>query len=356
MDKIKIAGAGPAGLSAAINLAKAGFEVEVFESGKDCGHRFGGDLQGFEAKPYDKDVIKDLADMNIKINFDCDPFNECILMTDERQCTMKMDTPLYLFKRGPFKGTLDTGLKEQAVDSGVRITFNRTMPKEEANIIATGPAGKEIFAVDKGIVFETSMENHVVCLVDDKAHVKAYAYMLVTNGYGCMCTMLAGQFQKLNACFDSAKKIFEKHFDPDIRNPKAVGGVATFSLKNEFQSGGKLYVGEAAGLQDMFLGFGIRRAITSGYLASKSIIENKNYQELATEYFESRLKNSMVSRFMQEIFGNNLTYNFIINSINSSKGKSRILSAINGRDYSYNKLLYRIALGYLSRRYKNLKA
>ena len=31
IEKVKIAGAGPAGLTAAINLAKAGYQVDVFE-------------------------------------------------------------------------------------------------------------------------------------------------------------------------------------------------------------------------------------------------------------------------------------------------------------------------------------
>ena len=36
MRKIKIAGAGPSGLTAAINLARAGFWVEVFERRGDA--------------------------------------------------------------------------------------------------------------------------------------------------------------------------------------------------------------------------------------------------------------------------------------------------------------------------------
>ena len=45
---IKILGAGIAGLTAAIVLAKSGHLVEVFEKNKDCGMRFHGDLQGLE--------------------------------------------------------------------------------------------------------------------------------------------------------------------------------------------------------------------------------------------------------------------------------------------------------------------
>jgi predicted flavoprotein YhiN len=45
---IDVVGAGPAGLVAAINLAKAGFAVTLHESASSVGHRFHGDFQGIE--------------------------------------------------------------------------------------------------------------------------------------------------------------------------------------------------------------------------------------------------------------------------------------------------------------------
>ena len=44
--KIEIVGAGPAGLVAAINLARADFKVTIYEEKPDVGHRFHGDFQG----------------------------------------------------------------------------------------------------------------------------------------------------------------------------------------------------------------------------------------------------------------------------------------------------------------------
>ena len=48
MQRIRIAGSGPAGMTAAINLARAGLPVTVFEKHPDSGQRFQGDLQGLE--------------------------------------------------------------------------------------------------------------------------------------------------------------------------------------------------------------------------------------------------------------------------------------------------------------------
>ena len=49
MQLIRIAGAGPSGLTAAIVLAKAGRSVEVREAKTDVGARFIGDLQIIES-------------------------------------------------------------------------------------------------------------------------------------------------------------------------------------------------------------------------------------------------------------------------------------------------------------------
>ena len=48
MKNIKIIGGGLSGLSAAINLVKAGYNVDVFEKRDECGRRFNGDLEGLE--------------------------------------------------------------------------------------------------------------------------------------------------------------------------------------------------------------------------------------------------------------------------------------------------------------------
>jgi flavin-dependent dehydrogenase len=76
MKKIKILGAGPSGLSAAILLAKAGYYAEVFERNVDAGKRFYGDIQGLENWTEKIDVLEDLRGRGIEINFDCDPFSD----------------------------------------------------------------------------------------------------------------------------------------------------------------------------------------------------------------------------------------------------------------------------------------
>lgn len=344
---IKILGAGPSGLSAAINLAKAGYKVSVFERRPDCGWRFGGDLQGLENWSYKENVITSLDRMNISVNFDCKPFSTLMLTNGKQTLDFNLTKPLtYIIKRGTMEGSLDQGLKKQAFDAGVRIYFNKTIPQEQAQIVATGPnVHKIVWGTDVGIVFKTTMSDTAVALVKTQAAYKGYAYLLVTNGYGCMCTVAMNN--RANECFKETKEIFSRMFKLDIREPKKVGGVGSFAVKNVFQKNGVVYVGEAACIQDALWGFGIRSALVSGYLAAQSIIRNTDYEAIAKTHFTKRLKASVVNRFLWEVL-NGESYTFLLKLFKQIKNPQFFLYRI----YNYTfiqKLLYPLALIYFTR-------
>jgi flavin-dependent dehydrogenase len=354
---IKIVGAGPSGLTAAINLAKAGHEVTVYEKRADTGKRFHGDLQGLENWSSHTNVIRELEQMNIYVNFDCDLFLKLITTNGSKQRVSHYpeDNPLcYLVKRGTLPGSLDQGLKAQALEAGVRIHFGQTISPEEADIMATGPISKEQFAVDKGIVFETTHEDINVFLLNDEAAYKGYSYLLITNGYGCMCTVLFDKFTRLNDCYDTSERIFRELLSFDIQNPKPVAGIGCFSTRNVFQQGKTLYVGEAAGIQDLLWGFGIRTAIQSGYLAAKCLIQGRDYVQTAKTFFEPKLKATLISRFIWELarFRN---YAVVVDDSTNRKAlKSLELSSLYNFG-SLHKLIYPIALMTMRRRYPNLR-
>jgi flavin-dependent dehydrogenase len=71
---VEIVGAGPAGLVAALTLARNGYRAVVHELRPDVGHRFHGDFQGLENWSTKEDVIDLLGRMGIKINFPCHPY------------------------------------------------------------------------------------------------------------------------------------------------------------------------------------------------------------------------------------------------------------------------------------------
>lgn len=160
MERVQISGAGPAGLSAAINLAKAGFEVDVFEKNNEVGGRFSGDFQGLENWSEDNDSLERLKEMNVDINFHHHPFSKFTIYNGNKKLDFSCKkSAFYLVKRGSVTGSLDQGLKEQALNYGVHIHFNKTIPGSEADIIATCPHPHGKFAAARGIVFKTDAED-----------------------------------------------------------------------------------------------------------------------------------------------------------------------------------------------------
>ena len=354
--QVKILGAGPSGLTAAINLTLAGFQVDVFEKRSDTGKRFHGDIQGLENWSAAEDVLDDFARMNVHVNFDCDPFLDLTITNGRKTRVSHYDQPLcYLVKRGIINGSLDKGLKHQALDAGVNIRFGETMPPEEVDIVATGPISREIFAVDKGIVFRTDYEDTNVFLLNDKAAYKGYSYLLITKGYGCLCTVLFDNFPDLDANFQIAQKMLNEMFPFDIQDPKSVAGMGCFSTQNTYQKGQTLYIGEAAGLQDFMWGFGIRTAVESGYLAAKSIIDNTDFSTTAQSHFGPKLKATLVDRFLWELIRFNDYQIVVSEGLNNSRAKSSFDLGFLYNFSPVHKLVYPAARWYMRRRFPNLR-
>lgn len=356
MRTITVLGAGLSGLTAAINLAKEGYEVEVYEKNKDVGMRFHGDLQGLENWSEKKDILEQLKEMGIKISFDCAPFSNVIVTNCSKARKISSRKPLfYLVRRGSFLGTIDYGLKDQALKSGVKIHFQKPFPKC-VDIVATGPNPNEVPGVVKGIVFETSIKDIAIVVLNDRLAFKGYSYLLITKGYGCLCSVVLHELYRVNECFERTKEFFMQELNLRMRSPIEVGGVGSFSLRNEFQKGKMLFVGEAAGLQDFLWGFGMRFAIKSGYLAAQSIIKNMDYNEIVEKHFRTKLEAAVVYRYLWEDFASRRDYSFMIyiaeflkkNQYHSLHGYFFLPKMI-------QKMIYPIALFHTRKKYPKLK-
>jgi flavin-dependent dehydrogenase len=301
MDGITILGAGLSGLTAAINLAKRGYLVDVYETKEDVGMRFHGDIQGLENWSEKKCILEQLREMNINIDFDCHPFSRVTLTNCSKIKKVSSKRPLfYLVKRGSFSGTLDHSLKLQALRTGVNIHFQRTILPTEANVVATGPIPGKVVGAVKGIIFKTNLEDVAIVAFNEKLVFRGYSYLLVTKGYGCMAAVVRrDEMSRAKDYFEKTNAFFVKNFNLDTRQCKEIGGVGSFSLRN-VQKGTTMYVGEAAGFQDFLWGFGMRYAITSGYLAAQSIINNVDYEKTARGHFSSKLKAGVVNRYLME--------------------------------------------------------
>ncbi len=358
MKEIKILGAGISGLTAAINLAKAGYKVKVYEKNKDVGMRFHGDLEGLENWSEREYVVKQIKGMDIKINFDCDPFTKLIISDGEKEKKVSFKEPIfYLVKRGASPGTFDYGLKKQALEAGVKIEFNKTISPEKADIVATGPIIKDIWGADKGIVFRTKSKDKVVLVFNDSMAYKGYSYLLITKKYGCMCVVVENKpgnkedGKKLIQGFIKAKRFFGKKFHIHESSIQQCGGIGSFVPNRMMEVNHKkketLFVGEAAGLQDCFMGFGMRYAFESGYLAAYSIINKVDYEELAKRRFQNKMKAAIVDRYVYEKVGGRF-YHFVVRHLHFAK----IILYIFYRYTLFQRLLYPFAYHYMKKGYK----
>ncbi|MEJ2689531.1 MAG: hypothetical protein P8130_06190, partial [Deltaproteobacteria bacterium] len=116
-----------------------------------------------------------------------------------------------------------------------------------------------------------------------------------------------------------------------------------------FAKESRLFVGEAAGIQDLLWGFGMRTAMRSGFLAARSIIEGTDYGMAARKAFGSYLKAGVVSRFLWETLRSG-DYRLIMAGVAASRNKISFLRSF----YTYGalqRLLYPLALMALRRRY-----
>jgi len=72
-ETVQIAGAGPAGLAAAITLAREGVSVQVHEARKEVGYRFQRDLQGLENWTTQQDVLQWMHENGLNTEFEKRP-------------------------------------------------------------------------------------------------------------------------------------------------------------------------------------------------------------------------------------------------------------------------------------------
>lgn len=303
-NAINIIGAGPAGLAAAIVLRRQGFPVKVYELAPDVGHRLNGDFQGLENWSSEKDITEVLKDIGIEINFLCVPYYGGTVYAPEMgPVKITSGRPIfYLVRRGTAPGTLDTGLKEQALSLGVEILFNHRLDTfGERAIVGTGPKGADAVAV--GITFETGMKDQAMVVLDDTIAPKGYAYLLVNQGYGTMVTVLYREYRREKEYFDHMMRFFRDNMTLDIKNEKKFGCYGNFFMRDTQVRHDKFYVGESAGFQDSLWGFGMRYAVVSGYLAAKSVMDGSDYDALWKKELKPMLETSLVNRYLFERLG-----------------------------------------------------
>jgi len=265
---VTVVGGGPAGLAAALAVARHGGRVRVLERRTEIGARFHGDFQGLENWTTRGDVLDDLGSFGIEATFEHTAFRECVFFDpggEPHEC--RSNEPLwYLVRRGPDAGTLDQALKTQALAAGVEIRFEQDVAHlPEGGIVAHGPRRPDAIAV--GYVFPTDRADGAFGAVSDDLAPGGYAYLLTCGGRATLATCLFDDFHNDKHYLARTVEFFERHVGITLRDATRFGGFGNFTVDPVVRRGALLFAGEAAGLQDALFGFGMRYALTSGHLA-----------------------------------------------------------------------------------------
>jgi len=303
MDKrhVKIAGAGIAGLTAAINLAKAGYQVIVYEANRDCGLRHNGDWQGIENWTTPKDALDDLKAMNIETSLPFIPIHNIVWFDAYgNRYESNIQAPIvYLLKRGTGINSLDQALKNQAISSGVQIEFTKSIPLKEADLVAIGPAGGKPYGMAYGMNFQTDVEDKVWSIFDDKIAPKGYAYFFVIKGEATLTTTILDDFKSGPRLLEETYKRFQEIQSFSAHHINKFVGIGGIKLHLTNKA-----IGEAAGIQDYLMGFGMRMAMRCGFLGAKSVIEGIDLKKLLIKNVLPLVKNSILNRKVFERIGN----------------------------------------------------
>jgi len=322
---VTIAGAGIAGLTAAITLAQQGVPVEVHEQHPEIGMRFHGDIQGIA----DWDDVDVLGWLNTAgIHLECPWHRPCqVVFFDVRRREYVVNlphSPLVMVRRGPMADTLDQCLKRQALAAGVRLVFNSRLAKNDprVDIVATGP--RRASAIALGYTFVSNGEPQLSVIFDNAIAPKGYAYLVVAMGHGCMGTVLFTDFHNASVYRQRTLEAFQRLRPFEMREMRPYAG---YGEAGRCSPRDKPYVGEAAGLQDALWGFGIRFAMESGYLAAQSILKGEPYWHLVEAHLRPAARRCQQNRIWFARLGN-AGGSFLARQFGRARDPRRILQAL----------------------------
>lgn len=317
-NSIKIAGAGPSGLAAAITLARAGHEVEIFEARPTVGARFIGDFQVIENMSRAEDSAEMLKRFGLSTNFFLQPVSSAVFFDYHlRPQAVQSSRPFgYFISRGPGSDTLDRGLLAQALAAGATIRYESRIKPEEADrdgtphvIIATGPAVPDGLA--KEMTFSTNLPDTVWVIFDMNLSPGGYTYLFVLNGRATLGCAITRNFIRINDYFGRSVGRFQEIASFEINDSQTAYSFMNFNLKTSAEKERRLMVGEAGGFQDYLFGLGLRYALTTGFAAAQSIIRKEPYDRLWKEALGPAQEISLVNRYLYERGGNRGLATFI---------------------------------------------
>ena len=351
-----IIGGGLAGLTAALDLSRHGYDIVLFETNSYPRHKVCGEYISNEVHPYLKNLGIDLL------------AEGAVEITDFQISTLngyKTATKLPLGGMGMSRYALDNLLYLKAIQQSVRFFFSkvsevtykddqffiRTESKSYAAKVVIGAYGKRS-ALDKSLERDFSLEKHSWLAVKGHFNHSKFPQNLVAlhnfdGGYGGLSKTEDGT---VNFCYLTNYKSFKKYgdikefnqkvvsknkylklfldeADPVFENPLSIAQIS-FQKKEPIVNH-ILMCGDTAGLIHPLCGNGMAMAIHSAKLASELIHQfledttydrtqlEKDYRQVWNRTFKRRL---WYGRKLQHLLLNKKVIDIGIRTAGASKG------------------------------------
>jgi len=299
-----VLGAGPAGLAAAITLARAGRTVEVVEQRHDVGGRYTGNLQLLTNYPDERDAREELLALAPGMEIDLWPQDVATLYGPSGKPVLARSVePFgYLLQRGPGERMLDGALRRHAERAGVRFRFGERGNPEGAAVVATG--GRDVQGVAREWTGPVSLSEGFYVLFDNRYCPGGFGYLLVAGGRGVLGAAVVRRHERIPQAFRATADWFERTLGvPHVESHSTVGAVDLFLARSALGAHGECFVGQAGGFSDFLFGFGIRVGLQSGRLAAESILSGDDFDRRWRAFFGRRFEMGLVNRFLYEKAG-----------------------------------------------------
>ena len=286
MKPIHIYGAGISGLVAAINLAREGYDVTVFEK-ED---RIGGSKKctpSVHMTPFHFQKMREYIGIDVEPCFSslrlfkAYIYNKIVFFNPNK---------LYVTERGPNRSSLDYYLYQRALEEGVNFEFSHPLTADmiskipERSIIATGGYSllcKDLKVYHVPIVHYDSYmkinDNKDYCIAYFDSYLIGYGYIAAKNGLlsAQVGFTLKQPYKKLIEVF---KKQLKETEGLEFKKWSLVHDTfpgKTYLLKKIH---GKTFIlsGMISGFLDPFFGFGVNSAMISGKIAAMTVISKKD--------------------------------------------------------------------------------